>query len=285
MQKKWFLALIVLTMLTSLALAVACGDDDDDDDDNDPCDGFEACLTGTLNYDGDLVTEAAQLLVAITDEWPMSQAPIWYEWTDLPEGGFPGEYRVGLNYTGEYYVLAAIDVDPNDIVGMNPDTDPLAVPEGLTDIQPGENTVNFAFLDPGEWTVDDDDDDDDDNDTTPPDDDDDTTPSGTGIYGTLTYTGTAEGAKVVFGFWDGLPMGPPDHSAETAVPQEGFPFDYEVDTTFTGDWRVVAFLDVNPNDGPSINFDLDPNNWSMSLPFTTINDGEMTLLDIALLDP
>jgi hypothetical protein len=237
-----------------------------------------------MSYDGEL--SGPKVMIAITKEWPMTGAPNWYDYVDVPDSGFPFEYRIGLEETGEYWVLALIDVDPNDVVGPNFDTDPLAIPTAPTDLQAGDNVVNFTFLDPGEWTMDDDDDsadDDDDNDDN--DDDNDTTPETTGIHGALTYAGAATGDTVVFGFWEGLPMGPPDYDAQVAVPGDGFPFDYVIETEFTGTYHVVAFLDVDPNDGPSINFQTDPNNWTLNPPDTVIADGQSTELNITLQDP
>ena len=91
---------------------------------------------------------------------------------------------------------------------------------------------------------------------------------------------------MVFGFFTGPPMGPPAQSANVTVPGGGFPFHYSIPTDFTGSYRVVAFLDVDPNDGPSINLGLDPNNWKITgMPFTAISQGEMTTLNITLQDP
>lgn len=286
MRSLFFLLLATAALLA--ALTVACSGDDDDDNDNDNNDGdpwadYPATLSGTLNYDGDAVTPKSKIMIAINDVWPMTAAPIYYVYIDIPESGFPFEFKAGVDRTGEYYVLAIIDVDPEDRVGMTPDLDPMAIPTAATTIQPGDNPgINLTFVDPEDIGDDDDDNDNDDNNDSA--DDDDTTEK-TGIQGTLTYTGAATGAKVVFGFWEGLPMMAPDHSASFDVPEGGFPFDYEIETEFTGDWRIVAFLDVDPNDGESINFAVDPTNWAMTLPFTTIANGQLTTLDITLVDP
>jgi len=288
-MKKWFVLLTLLVAFSlALSIVVACDDDDDDDDDdNDDDDDFSQfplTLSGTFDYDG--AKTGDQIMIALTDQWPMTEAPLWFGYVDTP-AAFPAEYKIGVDYEffGDYYILALIDVNPADGTGMNPDVDPLAIPTQAITLAAGENTgIDFTFIDPEDIGDDDDDDDNDDNDTVDDDDDDDTVAT-TGISGTLTYTGAFEGAKVVFGFWDGLPMMAPDHSAEVDVPEGGFPFDYEVETDFDGDWRIVAFLDVDPNDGDSINFDVDPTNWAMTLPFTTITDGQMTDLDITLVDP
>ncbi|MDP8222618.1 MAG: hypothetical protein P9L99_04605 [Candidatus Lernaella stagnicola] len=290
MKWKIFLTFALVLALGLVVLAAACDDDDDDDDDDDNNEGdvhnpddYPVRMSGTISYDGDKLLADSKMLVAIVDFWPMSGAPTEFVYIDIPESGFPMEYRVGFEHSGEFFPLAALDVDPDDLFGMNVNVDPLAVPTASVTLQEGENDgVNFVLVDPEDIGGDDDDDDnDDDNDTAG---DDDTAPQ-TGIAGTLTYAGSKEGDKVVFGFWTGLPAGPPDESAEFDVPVGGFPFDYVVETSFTGDYRVVAFLDVDPNDGESINFAVDPNNWSLTMSPITIQDGALTTYDITLEDP
>ncbi|NLH47943.1 MAG: hypothetical protein GX444_04985 [Myxococcales bacterium] len=277
---------ILLTAIAGLAaLTVACSGDDDDndnDDNGDPWADYPATLSGTLYYDGDAATAKSKVMIAINDVWPMTAAPLYYVYIDIPETGFPFDFTVGVDRTGTYYVLAIIDVDPEDRVGMTPGLDPMAIPTAATTIVAGDNPgIDLTFLDPDELG----DDDNDDNDNDDNDDNDDDTAAKTGIHGTLTYAGSATGAQVVFGFWKGLPMMAPDHSAKVDVPGTGFPFDYEIETDFTGDWRIVAFLDTNPNDGESINFSVDPNNWAMNVPFTTITSGQLTTVDVTLVDP
>jgi len=286
MKTFYWLLLPALVLAIALGALVACGDDDDDDDnDDDDAQDYPVVLAGTMTYDGDVT--AAQIMVALTDHWPMTQAPLWFGYVDIPEAGFPFTYELGVDqpFVGDYYLLALIDVDPTDGVGMNPDIDPLAIPTAATTLVEGTNGgIDFTFIDPDD-IADDDDDDDDDDDTTDDDTGDDDTVETTGISGTLAYAGAATGDKVVFGFWDGLPIMAPDHTFEVEVPTGGFPFDYEIETDFTGDWKVVAFLDVDPNDGSSWNSEIDPSNWSMTIAAITIVDGQMTDYDIELIDP
>ncbi len=289
MKTRWLWLVLALLAAAGLAMLVACsGDDDDDDDsgDDDTWDDFPIVFSGTMNYDGDATGE--RIMVAISDN--IAGAPLWFGYVEIPESGFPFEYRLGVDqpFVGDYYVLALIDVDATDGYMPNFDLDPLDIPEATSNIVEGENTFDFTFVDPDLTDDDTSDDDSSDDDTTPDDDtaDDDTAGDETGIEGTLRYTGTAGGTTVVFGFFTGVPMGPPAYSAEVEVPESnGFPFDYRIETEFTGSFRVVAFLDVDPNDGDSINLALDPTNWGLSLPFTDIVDGQMTKLDITLQDP
>ena len=258
---------VLLALVLSLGTLLACGDDDDDDDsgDDDTWDDFPIVFSGTMNYDGD--TTGERIMVAISDN--IAGAPLWFGYVEIPASGFPFDYQLGVDqpFVGDYYVLALIDVDATDGYMPDFDLDPLDIPEATSNIVEGENTFDFTFVDP---------------DLT----DDDTTGDETGLEGTLSYEGTAGGTTVVFGFFTGMPMGPPAYSAEVEVPESnGFPFDYRIETDFTGSFRVVAFLDVDPNDGDSINLALDPTNWAISLPFTDIVDGQMTKLDITLQDP
>ena len=273
-MKKIWLSLVVagLFFVGGMFAIVACSGDDDDDSagDDDTWDEFTVTFSGTMNYDGDQT--GARIMIALNNE--IAGTPLWFGYVDIPADGFPFDYKIGVDppFVGEYYVLALIDVDPTDGYMPNFDLDPLDIPETKMNVVEGDNQIDFTFVDPD---VDDDDDSVDDD-----------TTGDTGIYGTLSYDGTAGGTTVVFGFYDGLPMGPPDQSAEVEVPEaNGFPFDYKIETDFTGDWHVVAFLDVNPNDGSSWNSELDPSNWALQLPVTTIVEGQLTHLDITLLDP
>jgi len=303
MKHFWLLAVITVFVAGAVWIA-ACSDADDDDndsgdDDTDglpcdypnellPCEDCPASITGTMNYQGAADTECMQIMIAITDQWPMTTAPLYFNYVNIPPEGFPFTYSAPLDRTGPLYVLALIDIDPDDGVGMNPDIDPLAIPTAITAIIPGENHLDFTFIDPSDLADDDTSDDDAADDDTIADDDtaiDDDTVSQTGVQGTISYGGSATGENVVFGFWDSLPMGPPDHSFSVEVPETGFPFNYQIPTDFTGDWRIVAFLDVNPNDGDSINFDTDPNNWALNIQPTTIVEGTMVTADITLIDP
>lgn len=273
MKKSLFTLALLASVLLALVLINACGDDDDDDDnEDDPWADFPATISGTMTYNGTI--QADQIMIAVSDEWPMSKAPLYFTMVDIPETGFPFEYKAGLDRTGEYYMLALIDVDPDDGLGMNSDIDPLSLPEEAVLIVAGDNSLNFSFLDPDEIWGDDDDDD-----------NDDTTPGVTGVSGQITYTGSVTGDQVVFGFYSGAPVGPPNEAFYIDVPGTGFPMDYEIDTEFSGDWKIVAYLDVDPEDSAGINFSADPNNWALSIPFTTIEDGFTTILNIELIDP
>lgn len=165
--KVWLF--ILLTAIAGLAaLTVACSGDDDDNDNNDNSDpwaDYPATLSGTLYYDGDAVTAKSKVMIAINDVWPMTAAPLYYVYIDIPETGFPFEFKAGVDRTGVYYVLAIIDVDPEDRVGMTPDLDPMAIPTAATTIVAGDNPgIDLTFLDPDE--LGDDDDNDNDNDDT-----------------------------------------------------------------------------------------------------------------------
>lgn len=281
MKKLYWLLLPALVLVLSLTALVACGDDDDDDNDDDDDDNYPVVLSGMLYYDGEQVGE--QIMIALNDQ--IAGAPLWFGYVDFPADGFPAEYTIGVDqpFIGEYYLQALIDVDPNDGLGMNLDLDPLAIPEEKTTLVEGLNeNIDFTFIDPEDIG---DDDDTADDDTTDDDTTDDDTVETTGISGTITYAGAASGETIVFGFYDGLPIMAPDHTFEVEVPTGGFPFDYELETDFTGDWKVVAFLDVDPNDGSSWNSELDPSNWSMTIAAITITDGQLTDYDIELIDP
>ena len=261
--------LIVLLVLVALNCAGSSGDDDDDD-------GAPqgTALAGSIAYEGDAVGQI--VVIGAFEQWPPTKPPMWFGEATVPDGGFPFTYTVDTSVTGAYFLAAYLDVDPDDGVAMNLELDPMHIPVEKTEIAPGEETVvDFVLLDDAWETDDDDDDDDNDDDST----------GKTGVAGTLSYSGGATGQEVVFGFWTGAAMGPPDHSASVNVPQGGFPFAYEIETAFFGDWHIVAFLDVDPNDGDSLNFDKDPNNWKLSLPTTKIVEDAMAALDITLIDP
>ena len=300
-QKFGLLLLVALLVLSASLVAVSCGDDDDDDDDSSSgdddddstavdCSDSPAYLTGTMTYDG--ARKGAKIMIAINDTWPMTAAPLYYTYVEIPESGFPFEYTACLDRTGDLYVLALIDVDPDDGVGMNPEIDPLSIPESAYTVVDGENQLDITFINPEELddddAVDDDDDTVDDDDAADDDDavDDDDNTGLTGIEGTITYAGSETGTDLVFGFYEGVPIMAPDHTYRVPMDDATFPFPYEIETDFTGTFKVVVFLDVDTNDGDSINFDTDPTNWQMTgMPSYTITDGQMTTVDVTLVDP
>ena len=192
----------------------------------------------------------------------------------VPEAGFPFDYQVSCGVTGPYYVAAYLDVDPNDGVAMNLELDPMHIPTVITDILDGQNTVvDFVLIDDA-WGDDDDDDDDDDD-----------SGDGTKVAGFVFYTGPATGETVVISFYDYWPpMGPPKHHFDLPVPDtKDIYFDYEIEVDFTGsDWRIIAHLDVNPDDG-GYNSGLDPADLSNDK--YNILEGQTTTRDFVLMDP
>lgn len=255
MKPKWLLILSALLAL-ALALSAACGDDDDDDDNNDDNDTGEASpatISGTLYYDGNLNQEDSEILIAITDEWPMTGAPLYYTTLEIPETGFPFEYSAPIDRTGTLYLLAAIDVDPHDVMGMNTDTDPLAIPEDPTTIQAGDNAgIDFTFLDPDELPTDDDDNDNDDNNDTTSDDDD--TGPETGLKGNITYAGAATGDTVYLSFFSkylpglNVPTGAPDFTFPIPINGKSFELTYLIDLadlTVGEKYLIYCHLDID----------------------------------------
>lgn len=79
------------------------------------------------------------------------------------------------------------------------------------------------------------------------------------LSGLLYYDGTAVGDSVIIGLMDQWPVtGPPKEFIEVEIPEAGFPFFYSIPLSYTGDFFLAAFLDVDPMDGVAINVDLDP---------------------------
>ena len=287
MNKIIILTLFLLIAVSSGLIIVNCAGVNDDDDDEAASEGTR--LTGTVSYDGN--AEGKDVVIGAFDNWDADGpggAPVWFGKAAVPDTGFPFNFDVKCDVSGDYFLAAYLDVDPNDSVAMNIDLDPMAIPAEPTDIVDGESTAIDFHLEDDAWTTDDDDSSDDDStddDDDATDDDDDDSTDKTGITGTIEYTGAATGDSIVFGFWSGTPIGPPDHYTSQDITGESFPIDYTQETEFTGDWKVVAYLDVNPNDGDSINFDIDPNTWKLTLPATTITQGNLTTLDMELIDP
>src|SRR4030042_342995 len=106
-MQKTILWVTVLSLLAVFwAAVVACGDDDDDDNDTtDPWADYPITFSGTMSYDGDKT--AARIMIAITDQWPMTGAPLWFDYVDIPAAGFPFDYKIGVDqpFVGEYYIL------------------------------------------------------------------------------------------------------------------------------------------------------------------------------------
>ena len=287
MKKAWLLTFFLLIIIGLPLIILNCaGVSDDDKDENAASEGTR--LSGAISYDG--IATGEDVVIGAFDQWDSEGpggAPVWYTASAVPESGFPFEFDVPCEVSGTYFLAAYLDVDPNDSVAMNIELDPMAIPTEATDIVDGEdNPIDFHLKDDA-WDTDDDDasDDDDSSDDDDATDDDDDTTNKTGITGTITYAGSKTGDTIVFGFWTGQAMGPPVHHTSYDIIGSSFPIDYTVETEFTGDWRIVAYLDVDPYDGDSINFDKDPNNWKLVLPATTIVEGSLTTFDIELVDP
>ena len=95
------------------------------------------------------------------------------------------------------------------------------------------------------------------------DDDDDEETVGT-VSGVVSYEGDytleeIQGKELVVGLISEWPMtGPPQQFIDVPVPDEGFPFSYEVEISYTGPYFLAAFLDMDPMDGVSMNIEIDP---------------------------
>ena len=114
-------------------------------------------------------------------------------------------------------------------------------------------------------------------------DDDDDAVTGTTLSGTIFYEGSATGDKVIIGAMEAWPpTGPPVWFDEIPVSGSGFPFDYQVECSVTGSYYITAFLDADPNDGVSVNVDLDPS-YIPDGP-TDIIDGQDNVVDMTLMD-
>jgi hypothetical protein len=277
------LLLLGVVLIGLLALWTCAGSSDDDDDDEDVA--MEGTtIYGVIEYDGAAVGDT--IILGAIHDWPPTGPPDWIGEVEMSESGFPMAFESEIAIFGALYMMAYLDVDPADGVMMSLELDPMHIPVATMEIVDGErNEVNFVLEDDA-WAVDDDDVDDDDIDDDVDDDADDDTGDETGITGTVTYNGDAGGDSIVFGFWSGpAAVGPPDHFDSTDISGQEFPVDYDLETAFTGDFRIVAYLDVDPGDGDSINFAIDPSNWSLSLPATAIEEGAMTTVDFELVDP
>jgi len=288
MKAEW---LLIFTLLLTLAFAagLACGDDDDDNDDNDDdtSEDYPATISGTLYYNGDLNQEGSEILIALTDEWPMTGAPLYYTTLEIPASGFPFAYSAPLDRTGEFYLLAAIDVDPHDVMGMNTDTDPLAIPESTTTVQAGDNPgVDFTFVNPDELPTDDDDDDNNDNNDAA--DDDDTGPE-TGLQGSITYAGAATGDNVYLSFFSkylpglNVPTGAPDFTFPIAANGKSFELTYLIDLaelTIGEKYLIYCHLDVDGD--PEYDSDTDPVDKASPM---MIEQGKVKTHDFTLVDP
>ncbi len=108
-------------------------------------------LRGTLFYDGDM--PASEIALAIIEDWPMSAPPKEFVKIPAPEGGFPSPYSLGLSYSGTYFIVAYIDVDPEDSAIFNPDVDPMMLPRSENDVYElinGTNEIDLVFRDSDE---------------------------------------------------------------------------------------------------------------------------------------
>lgn len=111
------------------------------------------------------------------------------------------------------------------------------------------------------------------------------------LSGTVEYGGDeltlddVQGLQVVVGLIQEWPMsGPPKEFIYIDVPESGFPFDYEINLSYTGDFFLCAFLDMDPMDGVKMNAELDPldvpdEGEGMATVAEGVNERDFVLLD------
>ena len=108
-------------------------------------------MYGTMFYDGELAGQ--KIVVGLTEYWPLAGPPKEFIELEPPTGGFPSSYSMPISYTGVFYVIAYLDVDPNDSAIFNADIDPMMLPlsaEDTYEIVEGQNQVDLVFLDADE---------------------------------------------------------------------------------------------------------------------------------------
>ncbi|HPQ71851.1 MAG TPA: hypothetical protein PKW95_22195 [bacterium] len=139
--------LCVALMVGAALFACGSGSSSEDDDDDE---GGEALgtLSGTISYEGDKTANI--VVVGLIEQWPMAGPPQQFTEVEIPESGFPFEYSIEINYIGEYYLAAFMDIDEMDGVSMNAELDPMHLPTtGDTfDLIAGENHYDFTLQDP-----------------------------------------------------------------------------------------------------------------------------------------
>jgi len=293
-MNKWksviFVGLAVI-LFASMTLIHCSGSKTTGDDDDQAAPG--TTLSGKIFYEG--AKSGKTVLIASTPVWPMTGPPQWYSKVQVPEKGFPIDFSVHIAVIGKQYIIAYLDVDPNDGLMMNVDKDPLAIPDAPTDIVNGEdNYVELTIRD--DWQTDDDTTTDDDavdddavdddtgiDDDTSPDDD---TAGATKLAGNISYGGSALGTTVkvcFYNYWP--PMGPPVHNYDVEVGStRPTDYNYQIDLDFMGNnWRIVAFLDTDPNDGSGYKPLKDPADMDNTV--YEIIEGQTTTRNFTLADP
>jgi len=198
-----FSFIIAVFLFSALVFAALnCAGTSDDDDDEQVATG--TFIVGTIEYDGASVGD--RIVIAAMPEWPPT-GPLWFQYIDMPDTGFPVEYQITPDSAGEYYLACLLDVDPDD-TPMNLELDPMPAPTETTVVTEGMIAqADFILLDDA-WPVDDDDDDD----TVDDDDDDNDTSGPSKLSGTISYDGNVDSDRVVIAFYraeNWPPAGPP----------------------------------------------------------------------------
>ena len=88
------------------------------------------------------------VVLAAFTQWPPTLQTAWFSDVEVPVTGFPFGYQVQCAVSGAYYLTAFLDVNPNDGSSVNTQIDPTSIPQTMTTIVSGQNTiVDFNLVD------------------------------------------------------------------------------------------------------------------------------------------
>ena len=196
-------------------------------------------IAGIINYDGD---KTGRVIIATFSVPFDCENPVKLDTLDAP-GFF---YINGLD-AGTYYISAYMDIDNNNMPGLN---EPMGLYPTPISVGEGELAANkdFSLFD---------------------------LPRGSAsVSGNIAYYGTAQGELRVYGLGATLT---PFNNTFSNWPASS---NYTLPGLYKGDYLIVAYIDQNGNQLPDANEPL-----GVSAGFTTVNEGEAKEgVDILLLD-
>ena len=265
--------LVAVAVMAGLS-AFACSEDDINKGDG--------AISGSIDYQGDLVIKRVGVAVFDVDNDPPSTMPVAAQYIpgDIVEDGvtFPVQYTIEGLEDGQYWIQVYGDVDDEDGMGMQA-PDPRAPLIGPIEVAGVDQTLDVVMVDPVAADGDEDGDLDEEPDNL--DLTEDVVPDNgkAAIYGMVDYTGSKTGTLLIVGFDTNPASGMP--VLYTFVDDPVFPVTYQYTSVKPMTMYIMAYLDVDAGDGMT-NMPIDPISTNGQLTEYTFEADQSYRIDFTL---